>query len=704
MNVKLVLVVLAVALVGSLAILVSRDGASAASAEEQAAVEPADALLQASEGLVAEAPDERREPGAAAPAPAETERARSAGSDAPPAAAEATAADVVRGRVIDATSRPIGGVEIRRGGGGETPRGGGETARGKDAESSAAIALDEGGAALRTAADGTFEIAADALGGNRPLLVEDAGWTTVLGGSPVRASTGRETAIVVAPRVSLVGRVIDDTAGAPVGGADVRVQPPADLRAGIDANLDYSVNRDWSVRTEPDGSFALDAPLLEGALLVARAKGFETSSEPLPPGGEHVIVLTAAPLASDVLRGRVIDAAGGVVPGAQVSLGLDTTRTDEAGEFAFRFDDERSFHRRLNEMRERRGHSALVADTLLALAPGALPGRYTAPRNGAGEPVWPGFVTLRLGAEPREIGGRVLDFDGEPIADATVWIADPTFFGGLAGESPGGMPDMVHAETVLAGGPTRAWTTTETDEDGRYLIGGLLDRDYRIEAMDPDTMLRAVLEDVASGTHNAVLRMPEEAVYPTLSGVVIGNDGEPVAGASVFPMCDAFVLTVGGATMSTNHASVDGVTTDADGKFALVGVPKELVYLRIQGAEVLPLEWGRHVEGGLASLVDERPEKLQIRVDRRCQFLVELIEPSEADEFELFAADGRQLEISEFFGTQRREGTRKSLIDGRSNPMAASDAAAEIVLYLEGEEVRRAPVRLLPGERRTLQP
>jgi hypothetical protein len=36
--------------------------------------------------------------------------------------------------------------------------------------------------------------------------------------------------------------------------------------------------------------------------------------------------------------------------------------------------------------------------------------------------------------------------------------------------------------------------------------------------------------------------------------------------------------------------------------------------------------------------------------------------------------------------------------------MAASDAAATIVLYLEGDEVRRAPVKLLPGERRTVQP
>jgi hypothetical protein len=309
----------------------------------------------------------------------------------------------------------------------------------------------------------------------------------------------------------------------------------------------------------------------------------------------------------------------------------------------------------------------------------------------------------RLGAAPLEIAGRVADDEGAPVVDATVWVADPTFFGALSGDRRG-EPAFVHAETLLAGGELRGWTTTSTDAEGRFSIGGLLDRGYRVEAMHPDTLLRTALTDVHAGTHNAVLAMPAEAVYPTLSGTVVGNDGAPIPGVAVFPMCDAFQLGVGGATVGTSHASLDGVKTDADGRFVLVDVPKDLVYLRLQSSEVLPLEWGRHVKGGLASLVDHSPEELKIQVDRRCQFLIELVDPAEADEFALLAADGRELEISEFMGNTRREGMRQDLIEGRSNPMAASDAAATIVLYLEGDEVRRAPVKLLPGERRTVQP
>jgi hypothetical protein len=119
---------------------------------------------------------------------------------------------------------------------------------------------------------------------------------------------------------------------------------------------------------------------------------------------------------------------------------------------------------------------------------------------------------------------------------------------------------------------------------------------------------------------------------------------------------------------------------------------------------VLPLEWGRHVEGGLASLVGERPEELVVRVARRCQFQVELDGRIEADELALLDPDGNALEISEFLGTGRREGRRQPLHAGRSNPMSASDAAATLVLYRAGEEVHRAPVRLVPGERVTLRP
>jgi hypothetical protein len=162
-------------------------------------------------------------------------------------------------------------------------------------------------------------------------------------------------------------------------------------------------------------------------------------------------------------------------------------------------------------------------------------------------------------------------------------------------------------------------------------------------------------------------------------------------------MCDAFRTTFRDSTISTSHGGSDGVLTDADGRFTLERVPKDLVYLRLDGNDTLPLEWGRHVEGGLATLVDD-PDKVEIIVHRRCHFRIELAPGDPADEIAMLDASGQELEISEFLGAgSRRETMRHELVDGRSAPLAVSDTAVTLVLYGQGAEVGRVGVRLTPG-------
>ncbi|HKB15337.1 MAG TPA: hypothetical protein VKF62_04695, partial [Planctomycetota bacterium] len=523
-------------------------------------------------------------------------------------------------------------------------------------------------------AEGRFELPAQS-GPEGQIHAVGPELTTVLAGV-FGGLAKREPIVVVAPRIDLGGRVVDE-GGLPVQGAQVGVQVPDSFRMKIREILDASVAVERLATSDEQGLFALpDVPGMSGMRLRAMREGFEAWDEPAPSSADVnlVITLRRPGSADSVVRGRVVDPDGQPVPDAKVSFGFNVTRADEKGEFAFKMEEPGSANARYG----------VVPEALIALKKGFLPGRFDAPLQD-GKPRWPSSVTLRLGGSPLSITGRLLDASGSPMVRSKVWLVDPTLFGVTR--------NLCHVENLLVADNPPHWRTVETDANGQFRIEGLLDRPYRIAAMDPATLLRIEEGPFPAGSENLLLRLPADALYERVAGRVASRSGQPVPGATVFPMCDAFKTTLKGGGASTNHDRLAGVRTDAEGRFELRNVPKSLVYLRIEGESLLPLEYAR---GG--ELPRNRIEDLQITVDLRCHFKVELADPASADEVSVLDADGKALTINIFYGNGRQENDRAPIVEGRSHTMAVTDAGRTLVLLLKGKEVNRVPLDLSPGK------
>jgi RNA polymerase sigma-70 factor (ECF subfamily) len=572
---------------------------------------------------------------------------------------------ILRGRVLDDRGAPASGVQIG------VDRGNGS----KPEESATSLA------------NGAFEMPFPKEGGQ--LVSADERYVTVLAGMCGRAPSEGEVVVVIAPRVALSGRVVGEE-GNPLPGARLGIEVPAELRTRFRTVLDRSVEVDWTAVADERGAFAIDgAPRTEGAILRAASDGYVGFSGPLAEHtGPGLVITLARPRSADgLLRGKVVDGAGSPVGGARVAFGIDMARSESDGSFTFKLVDPESFGAQFN----------VPARELSAVKKGYLPARYEPPLV-EGLPSWPANVVLRLGETPFAIEGRVVDDEGDPFPGASVWIADAT----LLGAEPRG---PIHVENVLAGAEDSIWRHIETDGEGRFRLDGLLQREYKLRAMDPETLLIAEAGPFAAGATDAEIRMPTDQLYPKVAGRVLSHAGKPVAGARVFPMCDAFQARMKGQIVSTSHQALEGTTTDADGKFVLPNVPKTLVYVRVEGEGILPLEYGRYVEGDerfkdaiVRELPKDRIEKLEIVVDLRCHVQVELADPTAADELEVLDGQGRPLVINIILGNSRREGERVEIVDGRSYPMAVPDSARTIVLYKGGVEVARKSVAIVPGE------
>jgi hypothetical protein len=232
--------------------------------------------------------------------------------------------------------------------------------------------------------------------------------------------------------------------------------------------------------------------------------------------------------------------------------------------------------------------------------------------------------------------------------------------------------------------------------------------------MDSRSLRVTSTDPVKAGRRDVVISMPRDDLLEKVSGRVITRNGREVVGVAVRPMRDLFRvpypekgksrtadMALGKADrsvepMQTFSAGLDSVFTDVRGYFELRRVPREGVYLRLDGDTILPVSHYLS-DSGL-------PEMLEIVVPVRCHLQVDLEEGLQADHLAVLDARGVPLSIDMFLGNERITKECMPLIGGRSHVLAVPDTAETLVLYRADTKVLQLPLHLIPGKLNIIRP
>ncbi len=557
------------------------------------------------------------------PPPAPQAEPASAGVPAIPRTADETPrALLVAGRVLDLSGAPVADLPLRL--------------RGRAAP--LGWSGRDGGFALTLAAD---EIHAD---GDAPaaLVAGDERWATVRAAALDAHDSLEERVVVVARAVRVAGRTLDET-GAPLAGVEVGLEAEERAFAAIDARLSSTLLAAARATSDALGRFELESvPSGEGLALAAALRGqggeIERAARVAVPAQDALALelRLAAPAASPLtLCGIVRFEDGTPAPGTTVRLGRHAAQTDERGAFRFRV---REVPPGATLTATRPGFRQLRLDDLA---------RRMAELSDAalGEEPAPLRVALVLVESRGAIDGQVRDAAGRPCAG---WVVRAE-----AGDEPG--RELVESAAA-----------TLTDADGRFALEGLPEREHRLLAWDPRTLLSTRSEPVRTG--ETVTLALADAALARVAGRVLDLEGAPVAGALVRV---ALALDAGLERPEGAHAFARGARSDAHGWFELRDVPP--------GAEVAVSADGVEVHERVASGAGElairlpRPHPLRVRTALL-----------EADAFALLDARGEAIPLA---GLERETVRRGRLHRGASIVYAALGAEASELVIFQGEDV-----------------
>jgi RNA polymerase sigma-70 factor (ECF subfamily) len=497
----------------------------------------------------------------------------------------------------------------------------------------------------RTGANGAFEL--EITFSPSDIDLSDERWVIVKDFGSREAGTWT---LVAAPTVRVAGVVVDEE-GMPVTPAQVQHSSSDDAlreldleRASDDASFASRV-----VQVDELGRFALERlPRFARDTLRASAEGYESTllSVPQTDTLDLRLVLKRRAPESDkpALRGIVLHADGSPAAGAGVYLGQDQTQSGDDGRF---------------ELRLSCCHDG---KPLVALLPGAQPAQI-ADFGKSNTPAQENIV-LRLGAPTLAIRGRVVDAKGKPIARANVQVFDGTAYSNVG----------CYVEDACDG---RSTPGVLTGADGEFTLGGLQERSYRLLAWWDES--RVVISDpIPAGSTDVVLSFDASRNHTKLRGRLVSRSGEPLGQVRVSAQVDSFR-----SQNWTRLHSFGAVTTDADGKFTLLNVPREFAKLGVSGMGLntqsfeLPADVGAEFTLVAPLRVRVELEVADERVDR-----VHFLDAQGATVYAHVHRTGVMM-VSEVVAREKGSFPEFDLLD----------SAVTAVLSAEGSELARAEVR-----------
>ncbi len=564
-----------------------------------------------------------------------------------PAAAVATtvpSTTTLRGRVLDVRGKPAN-HEVRCW--------------------SMQVGIEPPAIAVQPGADGVFELPMPT--GRVGFSVEDARVRTVLLGIHDPASP-IPPVVVVAPKIELRGHVVTRD-GAAVAGLALYADLDRAARRSVGIALDGSQPMTLTTQTDADGGFALAAAAVPGALLRVDGTDALLGTEVELPQHDHgslsiVLDRRAAPSG---LRGRVLGGNGAPLPNTVVVLGRASARTDDTGEFALSLD------------------KTPPGTPLYAIARGRQPARVEDPSPHGDRHGWPPFLEIVVTGSPMTISGVARAPDGTPITGASVWIDDPTY-AGLVDDSASFVEHLAHEQP---------WSdAVTTDDSGRFTLGGLLDRPYRVTGFAFEQGRALAPQTATAGTTNLVLELQPTPPSHRREGRVVDHHGRPVAGVQLaFAQVYRRVRYPAGNPATHTFAAAH-TQSDADGRFALDEVADDVAFVDYGGDAVMP---------GRQPLDDADRSPLTLVVPRRCHVQVHATAPLANGTYaQLVDSSGSALALVLFSGRSSRSSSLQPLQDGRTEVLAVADTAAELRIWRDREIVHRQPVTLEPGEVRHL--